>query len=93
MSRLKIGIIADYNPKNRYHLATDGAISHAANALALSVQTEWLATDQLDRPDAEDRMGSCNALYCGSSSPYRSMEGALHGIRFAREQGYPFIGT
>jgi CTP synthase (UTP-ammonia lyase) len=90
---LKIGIIADYNPKNRYHVATDDAIAHAAGALSLSVETEWLDTDQLDNPDAEDRLRKCDALFCGSSSPYRSMEGALRGIRFAREQGYPFIGT
>ena len=93
MNSLKIGIIADYNPKNRYHLATDDALQHAANALSLSVQTLWLDTDQLDKPDAEVRMRNCDALYCGAGSPYRSMEGALRGIRFAREQGYPFIGT
>jgi len=50
-------------------------------------------TDQLDLPHAETRMSRCDALFCGPSSPYRSMEGALSAIRFAREQRYPFIGT
>lgn len=93
MDELKIGIIADYNPKNRYHLATDDAIQHGAGALSLSVQTEWLNTDQLENADAEERMSQCDALFCGSSSPYRSMEGALRAIRFAREKRFPFIGT
>ncbi len=93
MNPLKVGIIADYNPKNRYHLATDDAIAHAAKALSLNVQTLWLDTDQLDKPGAEDQLRKCDALFGGTSSPYRSMDGALRGIRFAREQGYPFIGT
>jgi len=90
---LTFGIIADYNPKNRYHVATDVALEHAARSLSLKIETRWLDTEQLDLPDAEQKLAACDALFCGSSSPYRSMEGALHGIRFAREQGYPFIGT
>ena len=93
MKPIKVGIIADYNPKNKYHLATDDSLQHAASTLGIALQTEWLDTDQLEGSDAEERLYSCNALYCGPSSPYRSMEGALRGIRFAREHRYPFIGT
>jgi CTP synthase (UTP-ammonia lyase) len=34
-----------------------------------------------------------DALWCAPGSPYQSMDGALQGIRFAREEGWPFIGT
>jgi CTP synthase (UTP-ammonia lyase) len=93
MSSIKVGIIADYNPKNKYHLATEDSLRHAASALGIELQTEWLDTDQLERSDADERFRSCDALYCGPGSPYRSMDGALRGIRFAREHRYPFIGT
>jgi CTP synthase (UTP-ammonia lyase) len=93
MNLIKVGIIADYTPKNKYHVATDDSLQHAASALGMHVQTEWLDTDQLENQDAEDRFRACHALYCGSSSPYRSMRGALNGIRFARENRFPFIGT
>ena len=93
MNALQIGIIADYNSKSRYHLATDDALKHAADALAIPVQSRWLNTDELNRPKAELKLSECDALICGPGSPYASMEGALRSIRFAREQGYPFIGT
>ncbi len=31
--------------------------------------------------------------FCSPGSPYRSLDGALEAIRFAREGGVPFIGT
>jgi CTP synthase (UTP-ammonia lyase) len=93
MNALQIGIIADYNPKSRYHVATDAALQHAAGSLSLSVESIWLETDQLNKPGGYERLKKCAGLFCGPGSPYRSMEGALNAIRFAREQGYPFIGT
>jgi CTP synthase (UTP-ammonia lyase) len=91
--RLRIGIVADYSPKNKYHVATENSISHAAKALNVEAEAVWLDTDTLDNDSAEQRLSECQAIWCGTSSPYRSMEGALRGIRFAREQGWPFIGT
>ena len=90
---LKIGIVADWNPKNKLHVATNTSIAHAARALGLDAEPVWLDTDTLDHDSAESRLRECDAIWCGTSSPYRSMEGALRGIRFAREQGWPFIGT
>jgi CTP synthase (UTP-ammonia lyase) len=93
MNPIQIGIIADYNPKSRYHLATDDALAHAGAALNVPVQSRWLDTEQLNSADADQRLHELDALFCGPGSPYRSMDGALHAVRFAREQGYPFIGT
>jgi CTP synthase (UTP-ammonia lyase) len=90
---IRIGIIADYNPKNKYHVATENSIAHSATSLNLSAQAIWFDTDSLDNASAEDRLATCDAIWCGTSSPYRSMDGALRAIRFAREQGWPFTGT
>jgi CTP synthase (UTP-ammonia lyase) len=90
---IRIGIVADYNPKNKYHLATEQSVAHAAEALGIAAESLWLDTDQLDNASAEARLAECDAIWCGTSSPYRSMEGALRAIRFAREKGRPFVGT
>ncbi len=90
---LRIGIVADYNPNNKYHLATERSIADAAMTLGLTAESVWLDTDRLDDSSAEARLEQCNAIWCGTSSPYRSMEGALRAIRFAREKGWPFFGT
>jgi CTP synthase (UTP-ammonia lyase) len=90
---IRIGIVADYDPKNKYHVATEQSVAHAAAALGIEAQSLWLDTDSLDSTSAEARLLECDAIWCGTSSPYRSMEGALRAIRFAREKGWPFVGT
>lgn len=90
---LRIGIVADYNAKNKYHVATEQSVTHAASALGVNAESVWMDTDSLDNASAERRLAECDAIWAGTSSPYRSMEGALRAIRFAREQAWPFIGT
>ncbi len=90
---IRIGIVADYDPRNKYHVATEESVAHAAAALEIRADSVWLDTDTLDNTGAEARLSECDGIWCGTSSPYRSMDGALRAIRFAREKGVPFVGT
>jgi CTP synthase (UTP-ammonia lyase) len=87
-----IGIIGDYNPDSHSHQATNSALQHAADHLHLTIAIEWLPTPLLIH-DTDTQLRRFDALWCAPGSPYQSMDGALRGIRFAREQGWPFIGT
>jgi CTP synthase (UTP-ammonia lyase) len=91
--QIKVGIIGDYNPDLRFHAATDEALKHAAKALSAAVESEWLPTQSLADELAQTTMKQFDALWCSPGSPYKSMSGALQGVRFAREMGVPFIGT
>jgi CTP synthase (UTP-ammonia lyase) len=90
---LRIGIIGDYDPNSRFHVATGAALQHAAGALSVPVDVAWLPTPSLAGGGEEAILQPFDALWCAPGSPYRSMEGALQAIRFARKQGRPFIGT
>jgi CTP synthase (UTP-ammonia lyase) len=90
---LKVGIIGDYNPASRFHLATDAALHHAADALAVAVDVAWLPTPLLEGEQREVILAQFDALWCAPGSPYQSMEGALQSIWYARERGRPFVGT
>lgn len=87
---IRIGLIGDYNATVPAHQAIPIALQLAGDALGLSVEFEWVPTE--DILDAS-RVGSYHGLWCVPASPYRSMEGALLAIRFAREKGRPFLGT
>ncbi len=70
------------------------AVGHAAAALGIPAPTvRWVGTDDLARDGAGEHLGGADAVWCAPGSPYRSLEGALEGIRFAREHGVPFLGT
>ena len=90
---LRVGIIGDFDPQLRYHLATNEALGHAASALSITVDCAWLPTESLDHAGCEATLQRFDALWCAPASPYNSMQGALQGIQFAREQDWPFIGT
>ena len=91
--KIRMGIVADHDPNSPYHTATTHSILHAAEALAISAEPVWIETDSLDSEEGAAQLRDCNGIWCGPGSPYRSMEGALRAIRFARENDTPFIGT
>ena len=90
---VKVGIIGDYDPQSRYHVATDEALAHAATALAISLTPSWIPTRSLAEGSVETTLKPFHALWCAPGSPYKSLDGALRAIQFAREQGWPFMGT
>jgi CTP synthase (UTP-ammonia lyase) len=89
---IRIGLIGDYNPEVKAHIAIPRAVALASHAKAIEAGTSWLPTPLLES-FAEDRLSTYDALWCVPASPYVSMDGALRAIRFAREHGQPFLGT
>jgi CTP synthase (UTP-ammonia lyase) len=90
---LRVGIIGDFDPSCPSHAATNEALSHAAGALSLTLDRSWLPTQSLADEGSEMILKQYDALWCAPGSPYKSMNGALEAIRFARERSWPFIGT
>ncbi|MFD0697671.1 hypothetical protein ACFQZT_26700 [Paenibacillus sp. GCM10027628] len=87
-----IGLIGDYDEDVVAHVAIPLAIQLAADELGIQFNFEWVPTPSLDR-DFEQKLSKYHAIWVVPASPYRSMQGALNGIRFAREQQIPFLGT
>lgn len=90
---MTVGIIGDFNPESETHCATREAVHHAAHALGIPAVVSWLPTGELRTDTVRQILDPFDALWAAPGSPYVSMEGALCGIRFAREQGRPFFGT
>jgi len=90
---VRIGILGDFNAEFRSHHATNDALQHAAGKLQVKVESEWVATPSLVAPDAEKLLESFDGLWASPGSPYRSFDGMLRGIEFARRRDWPFLGT
>jgi CTP synthase (UTP-ammonia lyase) len=88
-----IGVIGDLMPGHAPQDAIAPAIEHAAAALGMEPpEVRWWGTDRLDA-EGPDALADAAAIWCAPGSPYRSLDGALAGIRFARERAIPFLGT
>jgi CTP synthase (UTP-ammonia lyase) len=92
-SMIPVGIIGDFNLASAMHRSTNEALHHAAHALATRIKVSWLPTNELSAGTEYQVLSPFDALWAAPGSPYVSMEGALCGIQFAREQGRPFVGT
>jgi CTP synthase (UTP-ammonia lyase) len=82
----RIAVIGDHDPRNRTHVMTDASLGHVGLA------SEWVGTDALG-DDVAARLAGFDGVWIAPASPYRSMEGALAAIRYARERGVPLVGT
>ncbi|MBV4457126.1 CTP synthase [Pseudomonas sp. COR58] len=87
---LRIALIGDRDPNVTAHQAIPVALGMAAEHTGLTVQFDWLATDRID---ADTPLEAFDGVWCVPASPYRSEDGALRAIRFAREHQRPFLGT
>jgi CTP synthase (UTP-ammonia lyase) len=83
--RVQVGVVGDFDPANRTHQFTNAALEH------VGLGFEWVATDATG--DWTERLVAYDGLWIAPASPYRSMDGALAAIRYARERGVPLVGT
>lgn len=87
-----IGLIGDYDAGVVAHVVIPRAIQLVADDLGVQINFDWVSTPSLDQ-DFEQKLSKYHALWVVPASPYRSTQGALNGIRFAREHQIPFLGT
>ncbi|HEV7778456.1 MAG TPA: CTP synthase [Luteibacter sp.] len=88
--RIRIGLVGDRDDAILAHRAIPLALSLVAASLDVDIDAQWVPTESIEDNDAVEAF---DGLWCVPGSPYRSMEGALLAIRYAREQQRPFLGT
>jgi CTP synthase (UTP-ammonia lyase) len=90
---VRIGILGDFNPEFRSHHATNDALQHSAHKLQIKVESSWLPTPSLIDAGAAHKLDSFDGLWASAGSPYKSFDGMLAGIEFARVHNRPFLAT
>ncbi len=64
--QVEVGIIGEYDPNRRYHIATNEALNHAAAALSVSLKSSWISTQSLSNISVESTLKPFHALLCAS---------------------------
>ena len=89
---LRVAVVGDRVVGHAPQDAIETALEHSGDALGVDVDVCWHATTGL-AAGANRVLRDSDAVWCAPGGPYESIDGALAGIRFAREQGLPFLGT
>lgn len=87
---LRIALIGDWSEEVPAHRAIPLALAVESAVVGVDVEVRWVGTENVG--GATD-LAPFDGVWCVPASPYRSMEGALRAIRFARETPRPFLGT
>jgi CTP synthase (UTP-ammonia lyase) len=90
---VQIGIFGEYHPDSPTLPSVEKSIQHAADKLKIAVEAQWLPTDSLLDPALEKKLEGFDGLWAAPGSPYKSFDGMLRGIEFARRRDWPFLGT
>jgi CTP synthase (UTP-ammonia lyase) len=90
---IQIGVLGEYDPETPNLAAVEQSIKHAAEKLTISAKVEWLPTDSLNVVELDNKLEAFDGLWAGPGSPYKSLDGMLRGIEFARRRDWPFVGT
>ncbi|MDG0809177.1 CTP synthase C-terminal region-related (seleno)protein [Cohnella rhizosphaerae] len=89
---IRVGVIGDYKTEVKAHIAIPQALRLTADTLGVQVDCDWVPTTALADTYAPE-LSAYQAIWIAPASPYASMQGALNGIRYARENGIPVLGT
>jgi CTP synthase (UTP-ammonia lyase) len=82
-----MGLIGEFNEQQKAHLAIPAAVAAASDG---KVETKWVSTDSVGNGNA---LAEFDGLWCVPGMPYRSADGALAAIQYARSHRIPFLGT
>jgi CTP synthase (UTP-ammonia lyase) len=90
---VRIGILGDYDPKSPTLPTIEKSLQHASSKLNQPVEAQWLPTSSLLGQTTEKTLESFDGIWAAPGSPYKSFDGMLKGIEFARRRDWPFLGT
>ena len=91
--KVQIGIFGEHDPASPTLPAVEKSIEHAGASLKLAVEAQWLPTDSLLDSALAQKLEAFDGLWAAPGSPYKSFDGMLRGIEFARRRDWPFLGT
>ncbi|HUE51713.1 MAG TPA: hypothetical protein VMO80_05205 [Terriglobales bacterium] len=90
---VRIGILGDYDADSPTLPTIDKSLQHASAKLNLAIESQWIPTPSLVEPNTQKILESFDGIWAAPGSPYKSFDGMLKGIEFARRRDWPFLGT
>jgi len=90
---VRIAILGDFQPKAPNLPAIEKSVEHASAKLQIAVEEKWIPTPSVLEPNGQKTLESFDGIWAAPGSPYKSFDGMLKGIEFARRRDWPFLGT
>ncbi|MFQ5489186.1 MAG: CTP synthase [Phycisphaerae bacterium] len=87
-----IGITGKYTTVRDSYASIIQSLEHAGTHLGAKVQTEWIDATELTDDLVVDRLKRVHGVIVPGGFGTRGVEGKISCVRYAREQGLPYLG-
>jgi CTP synthase len=87
-----VGIVGKYVGLPDAYLSVAEALRHGAASHGLKLDLRWVPSDELTGLLAESYLEDLDGIVVPGGFGYRGVEGKIQAIRFARENGIPYLG-
>ena len=89
---VKVGIVGKYVDLPDAYLSVVEALRHGAMANDAKVEISWIPAEEVDGLLAESYLDGLDAILVPGGFGIRGVEGKVRSIRYARDNGLPFLG-
>jgi CTP synthase len=90
--KVTVGIVGKYVDLPDAYLSVVEALRHGGTANDVAVDVRWIPSDDVDGLLAETYLNGVDAILVPGGFGIRGVEGKIQSIRYARENGVPFLG-
>jgi CTP synthase len=91
-SSVTIGIVGKYVDLPDAYLSVVESLNHAARSSRVTPEIRWIPADDVDGLLAESYLEDLDGILVPGGFGIRGIEGKIQSIRYARENGVPFLG-
>jgi CTP synthase len=91
-STVTIGIVGKYVDLPDAYLSVVEALNHAGRSSRVTPEIRWIPADDVDGLLAESYLEDLDGILVPGGFGIRGIEGKIQSIRYARENGIPFLG-
>ena len=90
--RVTIGLVGKYVQLHDAYLSVAEALRHAGYVYGARVDIQWIDSETITRDNVQEVLGGCDGILVPGGFGNRGIEGKIEAVRFARENGVPFLG-
>lgn len=87
-----IAVVGEFKDGSKPQAALNRALEDIRDRFGYALDYEWVATNEVERR-GEEALKPYAGIWSAPGSPFRSLEGALAAIAYARRNGIPHLGT
>jgi CTP synthase len=89
---VRIAVVGKYIANGDAYISIRESLQHAGIANDCRVDVDWIDSEELEGDDAEARLAGHDGIVVCPGFGARGVEGKINAVRYARENGVPFLG-